>query len=151
MVHRWSLMCANHIDMIAHTPAFFTELGTTRIYVKCSTAGPKSHITLWSNASRTVTHPCINQAHDCLTSVIKHKTFAPCYVSPWECGDPCNVPPHVKRIYVRWQHLIFHLLFTLFSCMAMVNLANMLGCRARSLPQCGANSYISGVSCTTPL
>ena len=22
MVHRWSLMCANHIDMIAHTPAF---------------------------------------------------------------------------------------------------------------------------------
>ena len=29
-----------------------------------------------------VTHPCINQAHDCLTSVIKRKTFAPCYVSP---------------------------------------------------------------------
>ena len=29
-----------------------------------------------------VTHPCINWAHDCLTSVIKHKTFAPCYVSP---------------------------------------------------------------------
>ena len=29
-----------------------------------------------------VTHPCINQAHDCLTSVIKHKTFAPCYVPP---------------------------------------------------------------------
>ena len=36
-------MCANHIDMIAHTPAFFTELGTTRIYVECSTAGP-SHV-----------------------------------------------------------------------------------------------------------
>ena len=32
-----------HIDMIAHTPAFFTELGTTQIYVECSTAGP-SHI-----------------------------------------------------------------------------------------------------------
>ena len=43
MVHRWSLMCANHIDMIAHTPAFFTELGTTHIYVECSTAGP-SHV-----------------------------------------------------------------------------------------------------------
>ena len=26
--------------------------------------------------------PCINQAHDYLTSVIKHKMFAPCYVSP---------------------------------------------------------------------
>ena len=41
-----------------------------------------SHITLWGNAGRMVTHPCINWAHDCLTSVIKHKTFAPCYVSP---------------------------------------------------------------------
>ena len=41
MVHRWSLMCTNHIDMIAHTPAFFfTESGTTHIYVECSTAGP---------------------------------------------------------------------------------------------------------------
>ena len=29
-------MCANHID----TTAFFTELGTTRIYVEYSTAGP---------------------------------------------------------------------------------------------------------------
>ena len=26
--------------LIAHTPVFFTELGTTRIYVECSTAGP---------------------------------------------------------------------------------------------------------------
>ena len=42
-VHRWSLMCANHIDMIAHTPAFFTESGTIHIYVECSTAGP-SHV-----------------------------------------------------------------------------------------------------------
>ena len=42
----------------------------------------KSCITLWSNAGRMVTHPCINRAHDCLTSVIKRKTFAPCYVSP---------------------------------------------------------------------
>ena len=29
-----------------------------------------------------VSHPCINGAHDCLTSVIKHKMFVPCYVSP---------------------------------------------------------------------
>ena len=29
-----------------------------------------------------VTHPCINWAHDCLTSVIKCKMFTPCYVSP---------------------------------------------------------------------
>ena len=29
-----------------------------------------------------VTHPCINRAHDCLTSVIKRKMFSPCYVSP---------------------------------------------------------------------
>ena len=29
----------------------------------------------------TVTHPCINWALDCLTSVIKCKMFAPCYVS----------------------------------------------------------------------
>ena len=43
MVHRWSLMCANHIDMTAHTPAFFTKLGTFCIYVECRTAGP-SHI-----------------------------------------------------------------------------------------------------------
>ena len=28
-----------------------------------------------------VTHPSINWAHDCLTSVFKHKTFTPCYVS----------------------------------------------------------------------
>ena len=43
MVHKWTLMCANHIDMIAHTPAFFTKSDTTHIYVECSTAGP-SHI-----------------------------------------------------------------------------------------------------------
>ena len=33
MVHVQPLMCANHIDMIAHTPAFFIESGTTHIYV----------------------------------------------------------------------------------------------------------------------
>ena len=36
-------MCTNDIDMTAHTPAFLTDLGTTCIYVECSTAGP-SHI-----------------------------------------------------------------------------------------------------------
>ena len=43
MVHRWSLMCTNHIDMTAHTHAFYTKLGTTHIYVECSTTGP-SHL-----------------------------------------------------------------------------------------------------------
>ena len=38
-----------------------------------------------------VTHPCINWAHDCLTSVIKHKTFAPCYVSP-QWNTVTNIP-----------------------------------------------------------
>ena len=33
----------HHIDMTAHTPAFFTELGTIHIYVECSTAG-HSHL-----------------------------------------------------------------------------------------------------------
>ena len=31
---------------------------------------------------RDITHPCINLACDCLTSVIKHKMFTPCYVFP---------------------------------------------------------------------
>ena len=43
MVHRWSLMCTNHIEMAAHTPVFFTKSGTTHLYVECSTAGP-SHV-----------------------------------------------------------------------------------------------------------
>ena len=82
MVHTCSLMCTNHIDMTAHTQAFFTKSGTTHIYVKHSTAWHRLVSYLWSNAGRTVTHPCINQAHDCLTSVIKRKTFAPCCVLP---------------------------------------------------------------------
>ena len=65
VVHTCYLMCTNHIDMTAYTPAFLTELGTTCIYVECSTAG-HSHVShLWSNAGRMVTHPCINQAYDC--------------------------------------------------------------------------------------
>ena len=43
IVHRQSLMCTNDIDMTAHSSAFFTKLGTTYIYVQCSTAGP-SHV-----------------------------------------------------------------------------------------------------------
>ena len=23
------------------------------------------------------------------------------------CGNPCDVPPCEKEIYIRWQHLIF--------------------------------------------
>ena len=43
-VHRWSLMCANHIGMIAHTPAFFYQVGYhSYIYVECSTVRP-SHV-----------------------------------------------------------------------------------------------------------
>ena len=71
MVHMCSLMCTNHIDMTAHTPASFTQSGTTCIYMEHGTAGHSLISHLWSNASRTVTHPCINKAHDCLTSAIK--------------------------------------------------------------------------------
>ena len=31
MVHTCSFICTNHIDMIAHTPAFFYELGSTPV------------------------------------------------------------------------------------------------------------------------
>ena len=31
MIHTCSLICPNHIEMTAHTPAFFTELGTTHM------------------------------------------------------------------------------------------------------------------------
>ena len=77
-----SLMSTNHIDMTAHIPAFLSKLGTTHIYMDHSTAWQSLISHLWSNASRTVTHQCISMANDCLTSVIKHKTFAPCHVSP---------------------------------------------------------------------
>ena len=74
-------MCQSHRHDSTH-PSLFTELATTRIYVECSTAGT-SHISHYGTMpSRTVTHTCISWTHDCLTSVIKHKTFAPCYVSP---------------------------------------------------------------------
>ena len=33
MVHRWSLMCTNHIDMTAYTPAFFNQVGYPHIYM----------------------------------------------------------------------------------------------------------------------
>ena len=43
MFHTCSLMCTNHMDMTAHTPAVFTKSGTTHIYMACSTAG-HSHV-----------------------------------------------------------------------------------------------------------
>ena len=101
------------IDMTAHTPAFFTELGITHIYVECSTAG-HSHVShLWSNASRMVTHPCINWAHDCLTSVIKHKTFAPCYVSPFEHWLLC-IFCCCFYVVVAWQPVCYIQVWTQF-------------------------------------
>ena len=50
--------------------------------VECSTAGP-SHVSHYGTmpAGWSPIH-VLNWAHDCLTSVIKHKMFAPCYVSP---------------------------------------------------------------------
>ena len=63
-------------------PSLFYLVGYHLYICGVQHSSAQSHITLWSNAGRTVTHPCINRARDCLTSVIKHKTFAPCYVSP---------------------------------------------------------------------
>ena len=52
-----------------------------------STAGP-SHISHYGAmpAGRSPIH-VLTMAHDCLTSVIKRKTFAPCYVSPHEVAS----------------------------------------------------------------
>ena len=80
MVHTYSLMFTNHIDMTAHTPAFLPSW-VPLIYM-WSTVGHSHVAHLWSNASGMITHPCINLAHDCLTSVIKHKTFPEGYVTP---------------------------------------------------------------------
>ena len=57
-------------------------------------------MTLCGNAGRMVTHPCINQAHDCLTSVIKHKTFAPCCVSPRLFIIPVIIDVHRHRFEI---------------------------------------------------
>ena len=61
------------------------------------------------------THPYINQAHDCLTSVIKHKMFAPCYVSPHTQGsfmkhvnDMCKAPTEEEYMCIFTSlHLIY--------------------------------------------
>ena len=80
----------------AHIPPITLIAGTHFTYpgrdgrpsqpVECSTAGPshESHYgaTPAGQSPIHVFHPCINRAHDCLTSVIKRNTFAPCYVSP---------------------------------------------------------------------
>ena len=92
MVCRWPLMCTNHIDMTAHTPAFLSSwvrLVYIYIYiyiymcvcvcVSAAQMGIVTYHTLWNNAYRMVTHPCINWAYDSLISMIKHKTFSPCY------------------------------------------------------------------------
>ena len=94
MVRRWSLMCANHIDMIAHTPSLFYQVGYHSYICGVQHSWAKSRIILWTNAGRAVTHPCINQAHDCLTSVIKPKTFAPCYVSPHDTHEDNGRTPN---------------------------------------------------------
>ena len=75
VAHTCSLMCTNHIPQ----PFLLSQVPLICMW---QTAG-HSHISyLWSNASRMVTHTRINLAHDCLTLMIKRKTFAPCYVSP---------------------------------------------------------------------
>ena len=89
MDHTCSLMCTNHRDMTAHTPDFLTKSGTNHIYVEHSTARHSLISHLWSNASRTVTHPFINWDHDCLTSVIKHKMFVPCYAAANNIVNEC--------------------------------------------------------------
>ena len=63
-------------------PSLFYQVGYHSYICGVQHSWTQSRITLWSNAGRMVTHPCINRARDCLTSVIKRKTFAPCYVSP---------------------------------------------------------------------
>ena len=65
-------------------PSLFYRVGSHSYICGVQHSWAQSCITLWSNASRMVTHPCINWARDCLTSVIKCKTFAPCYVSPYK-------------------------------------------------------------------
>ena len=95
--HKAASRCSEPI-WNAHIPPIALIAGTHFTYprrdgrlsqpVEYSTAGP-SHLSHYGAmlAGRS-THPCINRAHDCLTSVIKHKTFAPCYVSPqWETSD----------------------------------------------------------------
>ena len=69
-------------------PSLFYQVGYHSYICGVQHCCAKSCITLWSNARRMVTHPCINWAHDCLTSVIKHKMFAPCYVSLYSPGGP---------------------------------------------------------------
>ena len=70
-------MYINHMDMTAHTPAFLPSWVSLIYMWGAAELGIVTYHTLWSNADSMATHPCINQAHDCLTSVIKLKVFAP--------------------------------------------------------------------------
>ena len=66
-----------HLDEVRHTWSSHLAQGCY------NTTGP-SHLSHYGAmpAGWSPIH-VINQAHDCLTSVIKHKMFTPCYVSPY--------------------------------------------------------------------
>ena len=74
-------VCQSHRHDSTH-PSLFYQVRYHSYICGVQHSWAQSCITLWSNAGRTVTHPCINWARDCLTSVIKRKMFAPYYVSP---------------------------------------------------------------------
>ena len=83
MVHTCSSnVHQSHRHDSTHPGLFLPSQVTSHLYVECNTARHSNISHLWSNASRMVTHPCINKAYDCITSVIKHKTLTSCYVSP---------------------------------------------------------------------
>ena len=83
MVHTFFNVHQSHRSDSTHPSLFYRVGYHSYIYMEHSTAGYIHISHFWSNASRKVTHPCINWAHDCLTSVIKRKTFVPCHVSPF--------------------------------------------------------------------
>ena len=56
-------VCQSHRHDSTH-PSLFYQVGYHLYICGVQHSWAKSHITLWSNAGRTVTHPCINQAHD---------------------------------------------------------------------------------------
>ena len=60
-------------------PSLFYKVGYHSYMWSAAQLCIVTYHTLWSNTGRMVTHPCINHAHDCLTSVIKCEMFAPCY------------------------------------------------------------------------
>ena len=80
---KWALIFyAHRTDMTAHTQPFLLSWVQLIYMWSAEQLGIVKYHTLWSNAGGRVTHPCINWTHDCFTSVISHKTFTLCYVSP---------------------------------------------------------------------